>query len=136
MTNAREHNDVRVSIKVQQFRSRYAKYVIIVFVFCVNATAKKSDLEPGRVPVKMLNRLSKESRKLQSYVPCRLIKNVPKSSKYIDIRKNCTHKTSLRFKQKMRKKPIFRRKKETLTVQSKYGYNEVEIIIERNISNS
>ena len=27
MTNVREHNDVTVSIKVQQFRSRYAKYV-------------------------------------------------------------------------------------------------------------
>ena len=27
MTNVYEHNDVTVSIKVQQFRSRYAKYV-------------------------------------------------------------------------------------------------------------
>ena len=27
MTNVREHNDVTVSIKVQQFRYRYAKYV-------------------------------------------------------------------------------------------------------------
>ena len=27
MTNVHEHNDVTVSIKVQQFRSRHAKYV-------------------------------------------------------------------------------------------------------------
>ena len=27
MTNVHEHTDVTVSVKVQQFRSRYAKYV-------------------------------------------------------------------------------------------------------------
>ena len=30
MTNLQEHNDVTVSIKVQQFRSCYAKYVNIL----------------------------------------------------------------------------------------------------------
>ena len=41
MINVHEHSDVTVSIKVQQFRSRYAKYIyiIIVLVFCVNAMA-------------------------------------------------------------------------------------------------
>ena len=48
MTNVHEHNDVTLSIKVQQFRSCYAMYVyynctrmyiIIVLVFCVNAMA-------------------------------------------------------------------------------------------------
>ena len=40
MTNVHEHNDVTVSIKVQQFRSRCAKSVYyIVVVLCVGAMA-------------------------------------------------------------------------------------------------
>ena len=41
MTNVQENNDVTVSIRVQQFRSRHEKYVyiIIMLVFCVNAMA-------------------------------------------------------------------------------------------------
>ena len=77
MTNVYEHNDVTVSIKVQQFRSRYAKYV---YCNCTRVMCEchgyKRDRETSRVPVKMLNRLSQKSRKLQSYVRSRLSKNV------------------------------------------------------------
>ena len=79
MTNVYEHNDVTVSIKVQQFRSRYAKYV---YCNCTRVMCEchgyKRDREKSRVPVKMLNRLSQKSRKLQSYVRSRLSKNVTK----------------------------------------------------------
>ena len=79
MTNVYEHNDVTVSIKVQQFRSRYAKYV---YCNCTRVMCEchgyKRDRETSRVPVKMLNRLSQKSRKLQSYVRSRLSKNVTK----------------------------------------------------------
>ena len=65
MTNVYEHNDVTVSIKVQQFRSRYAKYV---YCNCTRVMCEchgyKRDRETSRVPVKMLNRLSQKSRKL------------------------------------------------------------------------
>ena len=78
MTNVYEH-DVTVSIKVQQFRSRYAKYV---YCNCTRVMCEchgyKRDREKSRVPVKMLNRLSQKSRKLQSYVRSRLSKNVTK----------------------------------------------------------
>lgn len=116
MTNVHECNDVTVSIKVQQFRSRYAKYVYYncTRVLC-ECHGKKCDREPSRVPVKMLKRLSQKSRKLQSYARSRSSKNLPKSSKVhcliknIAARKKSTHKTSARFAQKMRRKPIFRR---------------------------
>ena len=71
-------------------------FIIIAFVFCLNAMAKKK-----------LNRLSKDSRKLQSYVPSRLSKIVPKSSNLKNMKELSTHKISLRFEQKIRK-PIVR----------------------------
>ena len=59
MTNVHEHNDVTVSIKVQQFRSRCAKYV---YYNCTRVLCEchgcKRNREPSRVPVKMLKRLS------------------------------------------------------------------------------
>ena len=59
MTNVHEHNDVTVSIKVQQFRSRCAKYV---YYNCTRVLCEchgcKCNREPSRVPVKMLKRLS------------------------------------------------------------------------------
>ena len=114
MTNVHEHNDVTVSIKVQQFRSRYAKYVYYncTRVLC-ECHGNKRDREPSRIPVKMLKRLSQKSRKLRSYVRRRLSKNVRRSSKVhhliknIATQKNSTHKTSCRFVQKMRRKPMF-----------------------------
>lgn len=47
MTNAHEHNDVTVSIKVQQFRSRYAIYVCYdgVRVLCECHGHKRSPSE-------------------------------------------------------------------------------------------
>ena len=69
MINVHEHNDVTVSIKVQQFRSRYAKYV---FYNCTRVLCErhgyKRDREPSRIPVKMLKRLSRKSRKLRCFV--------------------------------------------------------------------
>jgi len=42
MTNVHKHNDVTVSIKVQQLRSRYVKYVYYnCSRLCVNAMAKE-----------------------------------------------------------------------------------------------
>ena len=89
MTNVHEHNDVTVSIKVQQFRSRCAKSVYCnrTRVVC-ECHGYKRDREPSRVPVRMLKRVSKKIRKLQSYVRSRLSKNVPKSSKVHDLIKN------------------------------------------------
>ena len=84
----------------------------------------KRDREPSRVSVKMLKRLTQKIRKLQSYVRSRLNKNEPKSSKIHDLiknnatRKKSTHKTRVRFVQKMRRKPIFR----TRNVNSSMGY--------------
>ena len=80
----------------------------------MNARLYKRDREPSKVQVKMLKRFYQKSRKLQSYVRSRLSKNVPKSSKVHDLiknnatRKKSTHKTRVRFVQKMRRKPIFR----------------------------
>ena len=77
MTNVREQNDVTVSIKVQQFRSRYARYV---YYNCTRILCEchgyKRDREPSRIPVKMLKRLSQKSRKLRCYVRRCLSKNV------------------------------------------------------------
>ena len=69
MTNALEHNDVTVSIKVQQFRCRYAKcvYYNCARVLC-ECHGYKGHREPSRIPVKMLKRLSQNSRKLRCYV--------------------------------------------------------------------
>ena len=59
MTNVHEHNDVTVSIKVQQFRSRCAKYV---YYNCTRVLCEchgcKRNREPSRVTMKMLKRLS------------------------------------------------------------------------------
>ena len=61
MTNVHEHNDVTVSIKVQQFRSRRAKYVYYnrTCVVC-ECHGYKRDHEPSRVPGRMLKRLSQK----------------------------------------------------------------------------
>ena len=79
LTEVHEHNDILVSIKVQEFRSCYAKYV---YYNCSRVVCEchcyKRDREPSRVPVSMLKRLSQKSRKLQSYVWSRLRKNLPK----------------------------------------------------------
>ena len=68
MTNVQIHNDVTVSIKVRQFRSRCAKYV---YFDCTRIVCEchghKRDHEPGRVPVRMLKRLSQKIRKLQLF---------------------------------------------------------------------
>ena len=125
MTYVHEHNDVTVSIKVQQFRSRCAKSVDYnrTRVVC-ECHGYKRDREPSRVPVRMLKRLSQKIRKLQGYVRSRLSKNVPKSTKVHDLIKNnatwkkSTYKTRIRFVQKMRRKPIFR----TRNVNSSMGY--------------
>ena len=91
MTNVHEHNDITVSIKVQQFRSRRAKSVYYnrtrVVCECHGYTR---DREPSRVPVRMLKRLSQKIRILQRYVRSRLSKNVPKSTKFHDLIKNNT----------------------------------------------
>ena len=54
LTNVRENNDVTVSIKVQQFRPRYAKYVYYncTHVLC-ECHGYKSEREPSIIPVKM-----------------------------------------------------------------------------------
>ena len=79
MTNVHEHNDFTVSIRLQQFRSRYAKYV---YYNCARVLGEchgyKRDREPNRVPVKILKRLSQKIRKLQIYVRSGLSKNALK----------------------------------------------------------
>ena len=128
MTNVHEHNDVTVSIKVQQFRSRCAKSVDYnrTRVVC-ECHGYKRDREPSRVLVRMLKRLSQKIRKLLSYVQSRLGKNVPKSSKVHDLiknnatRKKNTQKTRVRFVQKMRRKPIFRTR--NVNSSMRYVYN-------------
>ena len=100
MTNVHEHNDILVSIKVQEFRSRYAKYV---YYNCSRVVCEchgyKRDREPSRVPVNMLKRLSQKSKKLQSYVWSRLRKNVPKSSKVHRLIKNVVTRRKVDTKQ-------------------------------------
>ena len=113
-----------MSIKVQEFRSRYAKYV---YYNCSRVVCEchgyKRDREPSRVPVNMLKRLSQKSKKLQSYVWSRLRKNVSKSSKVHRLIKNVVtrrksrHKTRVRLVQKIRRKPIFRTKKVNSTMR-------------------
>ena len=125
LTYVHKHNDALVSIKVQEFRSRYAKYVYYNYscVVCEICHGFKRDREPSRVPVNMLKRLSQKSRELQSYVRSRLRKNVPKSSKVHSLIKNVEtqrksrHKTSVRLVQKIRRKPIFRTRKVSSTMR-------------------
>ena len=93
----------------------------------MNARLYKRDREPSKVQVKMLKHFYQKRRKLQSYVRSRLSKNVPKSSKVHDLiknnatRKKSTHKTRVRFVQKMRRKPIFRTRNVNSTMR--YVYN-------------
>ena len=64
LTNVREHNGVLVSIKVLEFRSRYAKYVYYNYSHVVcECHGYKRDRELSRVPVNMLKRLFQKSRK-------------------------------------------------------------------------
>ena len=120
-----KHNDALVSIKVQEFRSCYAKYVYYncCRVVCEICHSYKRDCEPSRVPVNMLKRLSQKSKKLQSYVRSRLRKNVLKSSKVhrliknVATRRKSRHKTSVRLVQKIRRKPIFRTRKVNSTMR-------------------
>ena len=130
-----------MSVKVQEFRSRYAKYV---YYNCSRVVCEchgyKRDREPSRVPVNMLKRLSQKSKKLQSYVWSRLRKNVPKSSKIHRLIKNVVtrrksrHKTRVRLVQKIRRKPIFRTKKVNSTMR--YVNKSNKLNMERNISNT
>ena len=69
MTNVHEHNDVTLSIKVQQFRSCYAMYV---YYNCTRVLCEchgyRRDRESSRVSVKVLKRLSQKIIKLRNYV--------------------------------------------------------------------
>ena len=123
LSNVHQHND-DMSIKVQEFRSRYAKYA---YYNCTRVVCEchdykpgykrdRRDREPSRVPVKMLKRLSRESRKLQNYVWSRVRRNTPKSSKLhrlsirYTIKRKKKHKIGVRFVQNMRRKPTRVRK--------------------------
>ena len=83
--------------------------------------------EPSEVPVTMLKHLSQKIKKLRSFVRSRLSKNDSKSSKVHDLiknnatRKTSTHKTRVRFVQKMRRKPIFRTR--NVNSSMRYVYN-------------
>ena len=82
--HGREYNDMPVSIKVEEVRSRYAKYVYGYRRVECRSHEYKRDREPSRVPENMLKRLSpkkKKKKKLQSYVWSCLRNNAPKSSK-------------------------------------------------------
>ena len=97
----------------------------------------KRDREPSRVLVRMLKRLSQKIRKLLSYVRSRLGKNVPKSSKVHDlIKNNATWK-------KKQESGLYKKwegnqflEQETLTLQWDMFTIQVEINMERNISNT
>ena len=140
MTNVHEYNYFTVSIKVQQFRSRCAKSVFYnrTRIVC-ECHGYKRDREPSRVPVRMLKRVSKKIRKLLSYVRSCLSKNVPKSTKFHDLIKNnatwkkSTCKTRIRFIQKWEGNQFL--EQETLTLQWDMSTIQVEINMERNISN-
>ena len=128
ITNVQEHNDVTVSIKVQQFRSRHEKYVYYNYTRVLyENNGYTHEREPSRVSVKMLKCLSQKIRKLQSYVRSRLSKNVQRSSKVHDLvknnatRKEITHKTRARFIQKMRREPNFRTR--NVNSSMRYVYN-------------
>ena len=121
-------NMTNVSIKVQQFRSRCLNYVYhnCTHIVC-DCFGYKRNHESSEVPVRMLKHLSQKIRKLQSFVRSRLSKNEPKSSKVHDhvknnaTRKKSTHKTRVRFVQKMRRKPIFRTR--NVNSSMRYVYN-------------
>ena len=100
MTNVHEHNDVIVSIKVQQFRSRYAKYVYYncTRVLC-ECHGSKRDREPSRIPVKVLKRLSRKSRKLRCYVRSCLRKTYQSHRKSIILLKILQHERKVHTKQ-------------------------------------
>ena len=116
--NVNSFNDVAVSIKVQNFRSRYSKYT---YYNCARVVCKchgnKRDREPSRKPINKLRRLSHKTRNLQRYISSRVLKTIPKSSQVhriissISIRtelkgkKKFTHRRYLTFVHKMRKKP-------------------------------
>ena len=76
-----EYNDMPVSIKVEEVRSRHAKYVYGYSRLECRSHEYKRDREPSRVPENMLKRLSQKNKKLQGYVWSCLRKKVPKSSK-------------------------------------------------------
>ena len=122
-----EYNDMPVSIKVEEVRSRHAKYVYGYSRLECRSHEYKRDREPSRVPENMLKRLSQKNKKLQGYVWSCLRKNVPKSSKihrfikHSARRQKSTHKIAVRFVQKMRRKPIVRPRK--INSLMKYGYN-------------
>ena len=65
LTYIHKHNNALVLIKVQEFRSRYAKYVYYncCRVVCEICHGYKRDREPSRVPVNMLKRLSQKSKR-------------------------------------------------------------------------
>ena len=135
-----EHNDVTVSIKVQKFRSRHAKYVHYncTRVLCECRHGYKRDREPSRVPMKMLKRPSEKSRKLQNYVQGCFSKNVPKSSEVHDlIKNNATRKKSTQesgLHKKWEGNQFL--EQETLTLQWDMSTIQEEINMERNISNT
>ena len=126
-------NMTNVSIKVQQFRSRCLNYVYhnCTHIVC-DCFGYKRNHESSEVPVRMLKHLSQKIRKLQSFVRSRLSKNEPKSSKVHDhvknnaTRKKSTHKTRVRFVQKMRRKPIFRTR--NVNCSMRYVYNSSRIV--------
>ena len=93
-----------MSIKVQQFRSLYAKYVYYDFtrVLC-ECYGYKRDREPSRVSVKMLKRLTQKIRKLQSYVRSRLNKNEPNHRKSMILFKIMQHERKVHIKQVIKK---------------------------------
>ena len=116
-SNVNSCNDVVVSIKVQNFRSRYAKYVY--YNHCTRVVCEchcnKRDREPSRIPVNKLRRLSRKNRNLQRYVSRRVLKNIPKSSEVHCVissikskfkRKNkFTRRKYIAFVNKVRQKP-------------------------------
>ena len=59
-----EYNDMPVSIKVEEVRSRYAKYVYGYSRLECRSHEYKRDREPSRVPENMLKRLSQKNKKI------------------------------------------------------------------------
>ena len=115
--NVNSCNDSVVSIKVQNFRSRYAKYVYYNHCTCVvcECHGNKRDREPSKIPVNKLRRLSRKNRNIQRFVSRRVLKNIPKSSQVHcvissirskSIRKNkFTRRKYIAFVNKVRKEP-------------------------------
>ena len=143
MTDVHEHNDFTVSIKVQQFRSPSEKSVYYNRIRVVwECHGSKRDREPSGVPVRMWKRLSQKNRKLQSDVRSRLSKNVPKSMKVHDliILKIMQHEKKVHIKQES---GVYKKwegnqvlEQETLTLQWDMSAIQVQINMERNISNT